>query len=1187
MVTAAAAVAGGAAAHASAFGRLDELALDPRSFGVIHVALEPDAFAPLGRHVGRRAAELGRPACIATAAPVADPWRDLARRSGVAIATDPVETARALGHALCGSLVVVAQHRVTAWGRAVRDELARLSQEQDRALLVVTLCAHDELRRERPALPLPPAARDDAPSACALVLELEALVEHDVRRWWSAVISQDAPAGQGLSRLASLDGWWQAARARSVDPTVDPPHLEADAATLAAYAAAAEQALAPEQLAELGVDGAVPALVAAGLCELDRQGGLLLADGVPARALAPGERRALARALASAGDAWSLVRAAELVADGDLEQAERLAFAALRCARDHTAREDLWHRWDAIVAGAKTGAEREVRLGFVLRTAEQALELGDGDRADRLARQAMAVDGERFEVLLLHGRASHAREDATTAALALARAMSAAPSHADRARAAGMLAQVRHAAGDPAQAEKYAREAVDKAGDPVTRLDGRNVLGKLLLAQERWLEAEEHFAADAYDAAVVGAREAELRARVNRGIAMLCLGRRDQARQMLEEALADGEREGVLRAVAYTLANLAAIAMMQNEYERALQITERAIEVGRAVSGRLGMVQPVTNLAELRLRLGLVAEAEHGLRFGAHAYGQGLPLGRYAYFAKAMACVHLERGDTAAAQKELATAISGATSARELGVLAQCHRIAARIALEDGDLTRAATAIDLASELRHTAFGQAELAVLRAQRDRAAGEAFLESAKRALCAAQAADDPESLRDARLLLHDACKAAGDAAAAVSHLRAAAAERDRVANALPPALRQRYLSRRALAALHELEAALDDAQPLTPRVQDEPLAPAPRRPAGSRRLVGESAPMRALRGTIKRVAGTDATVLVNGPTGTGKELVAEAIHEASPRRHGPLVKVNCAALVDTLLLSELFGHEKGAFTGASSRRRGRFELAEGGTLFLDEIGDISPRTQVALLRVLQDGTYERVGGCTQLRANVRIVCATHRDLRAMVERGEFREDLYYRLSCVVIEVPALRERVVDLPQLCEALLDQQSRTSGIPRLGLSRDALRNLCRHGWPGNVRELENALRVAALFARGPQIETSDFVEHVENLRYLGELGDHPPSRPSPGSIPPPPDSSHDSLAPPSSSTEVVYSEIRGGTSLTDMKRRLEQECIARALVESGGNITRAAALLGMKRPRLSQLVKQYKLATVLEDIKS
>jgi transcriptional regulator with GAF, ATPase, and Fis domain len=347
-------------------------------------------------------------------------------------------------------------------------------------------------------------------------------------------------------------------------------------------------------------------------------------------------------------------------------------------------------------------------------------------------------------------------------------------------------------------------------------------------------------------------------------------------------------------------------------------------------------------------------------------------------------------------------------------------------------------------------------------------------------------------------------------------------------------------------------------------------------------------------VKKVARSNSTVLVRGESGTGKELVAEAIHRASDRATGPLVTVNCAALVETLLLSELFGHEKGAFTGAIARRRGRFEMAEGGTLFLDEIGDISARTQVALLRVLQERTFERVGGTAPIRANVRVICATHRDLKAMVERGEFREDLYYRLRGITLEVPPLRARMGDLPRISEHLLARIATERAEVKKTLTGDAVELLGRHRWPGNVRELENALRAATLFADGDTITAATLADNVDDLRGAAQIGRTRPSLP-----PPPasgPDVSSESLgadddvetgegplpAVEANATAVAYSQVRGGmTSLPDIKRQIERDCIARALAETKGNITRAAALLGMKRPRLSQLVKQYGLAAV------
>ncbi|HEY2511541.1 MAG TPA: sigma 54-interacting transcriptional regulator, partial [Polyangiaceae bacterium] len=296
----------------------------------------------------------------------------------------------------------------------------------------------------------------------------------------------------------------------------------------------------------------------------------------------------------------------------------------------------------------------------------------------------------------------------------------------------------------------------------------------------------------------------------------------------------------------------------------------------------------------------------------------------------------------------------------------------------------------------------------------------------------------------------------------------------------------------------------------------------------------------------------------------------------------------------LLSELFGHEKGAFTGAFARRRGRFELAEGGTLFLDEIGDISPRTQVALLRVLQERTFERVGGTTAIHADVRIVCATHRDLRTMVERGEFREDLYYRLRGITLEVPALRFRQGDIPRIAAHLLGRIASERSEEAKSLSQDALALLSTHKWPGNVRELENALRAASLFAETSTITRSDLVDNVDDLRVLAQPNSSRPPPAAPSSnlesegIISDADSSDASESeaplPPveANATAVAYAQVRqGSVSLSDIKRQIERDCIARALAETKGNITRAAGLLGMKRPRLSQLVKQYGLAAV------
>ena len=243
-----------------------------------------------------------------------------------------------------------------------------------------------------------------------------------------------------------------------------------------------------------------------------------------------------------------------------------------------------------------------------------------------------------------------------------------------------------------------------------------------------------------------------------------------------------------------------------------------------------------------------------------------------------------------------------------------------------------------------------------------------------------------------------------------------------------------------------------------------------------IVGGSAGLRVALAKVQRVAPTETTVLILGETGTGKELVARAIHQRSPRAKGPLVCVNCAALSPGLIASELFGHERGAFTGATERRIGRFELAAGGTIFLDEIGDLPLDLQVALLRVLQDQQFERVGSSRTLRANARVVAATHRDLRAAVAGDTFREDLYYRLSVFPIELPPLRERRDDVPALVEHFARRLAARRGLRYVGVDPGSLDRLMAYDWPGNVRELANVVERAMILSDGGPLQLEDFV---------------------------------------------------------------------------------------------------------------
>jgi two-component system nitrogen regulation response regulator GlnG len=330
-----------------------------------------------------------------------------------------------------------------------------------------------------------------------------------------------------------------------------------------------------------------------------------------------------------------------------------------------------------------------------------------------------------------------------------------------------------------------------------------------------------------------------------------------------------------------------------------------------------------------------------------------------------------------------------------------------------------------------------------------------------------------------------------------------------------------------------------------------------------LVGRSAAMREVHKRIGQVARSNASVLIRGESGTGKDLVARAIWRYGQRASRPFVAVNCAALVDSLLESELFGHERGAFTGATSTRIGCFEQATDGTLFLDEVGDLSLSAQAKLLRALQDQSIQRVGGSAPLRIDTRVIAATHQDLEAMHRSGRFREDLYYRLNVVTIHVPALRERKDDIPLLCEHFLAQeQVRSPRAPKMHMSLGALAALQKHDWPGNVRELENCVRRAAVLCAGDTV----CVEHVQLLPIAAHKpevrAEHTPGPSARGA-----GFSLDDLA-------VRYLSARPGTCLAECVALIEEALIRQALTQTAGNQVKAARLLGVSRPTLRKKLR-------------
>ena len=318
-----------------------------------------------------------------------------------------------------------------------------------------------------------------------------------------------------------------------------------------------------------------------------------------------------------------------------------------------------------------------------------------------------------------------------------------------------------------------------------------------------------------------------------------------------------------------------------------------------------------------------------------------------------------------------------------------------------------------------------------------------------------------------------------------------------------------------------------------------------------LIGTTEVMRKLMEQIAKVAKTDASVAIYGESGTGKELVARAIHNLSRRSQGPFIKVNCGALAETLLESELFGHERGAFTGAIKRRLGRLELADGGTLLLDEIGEISPAMQVKLLRVLQEGTFERVGGEQTIKVDLRILSATHRDLPKLISEGKFREDLFYRLQVVPLPVPALRERRADLAELCRHFIAKHGPRINADVTAIAEDALTRLYAYQWPGNVRELENVVSQAMVFCEGSTITAAALPAHIR--------GEEPQER------------SHTDLA----SLELPG----GGMALPDILDDLERQLILKAYREAKGVKTETARLLGIKPSALYYKLDKYRIS--------
>ena len=366
------------------------------------------------------------------------------------------------------------------------------------------------------------------------------------------------------------------------------------------------------------------------------------------------------------------------------------------------------------------------------------------------------------------------------------------------------------------------------------------------------------------------------------------------------------------------------------------------------------------------------------------------------------------------------------------------------------------------------------------------------------------------------------------------------------------------RRALAAPSEPSATASE-----PRDSEERLP-----------LIGRSAAMQEIYRTIARLTTADLTVMINGESGTGKELVARALHDYGKRRAGPFVPINMAAIPRELIESELFGHERGAFTGATNRSQGRFEQANGGTLFLDEIGDMPPEAQTRLLRVLQEGEFTSVGGRQPIKANVRIIAATHRDLRNAIRQGQFREDLFYRLNVVPIRLPPLRERTEDIPLLARHFLDR-AREDGLPAKMLDGGAIDRLKQHGWPGNVRELENVMRRLAALCPDETISAETIAAELTESEAPAPMA-------APGAAPAGPEPLVVAVERHIKEFLAAHNDGIGVTDIYDqIIAEVERPLIRMTLSATRGNQIKAAAMLGLNRNTLRKKIRDLDIPVV------
>ncbi len=723
-------------------------------------------------------------------------------------------------------------------------------------------------------------------------------------------------------------------------------------------------------------------------------------------------------------------------------------------------------------------------------------------------------------------------------------------------------------------------KALDEDIGEVTKagLDLISLGAKVAVFEGRLTAAEESFEKARQRATELGVQREVWRARINLGMVAVQKRRFREARQRLESVWEDGGRRLGGLEIACRL-NLGIVAQRQGDYDDALTHYRTVVAEGRRRGDERAMRVATHNLATVYQDLGAFDQVERLLESSSDGEG-------FAHHWREMVRAQNAwgRGDWDEALWRLEAADRALDEQRKL----YGKEMVLRRAMVHGCLGELEAARRLEMSVEATTPQEHSIAqwldvYLRLK------EGSSPDVDRWRDAIERLEDVGQRQDAmmaRWQLIDGLKRRGDEGRARRWLQESVRRLENAAASIPSTYRDGFLR------VYSHRQLLEEAGRSVPGAPTVPMATTAhgsmtsdaldRSSEAYRRwrqsfptIVGQDRRLIDVLRVVERVSCGDHSVLITGESGTGKELIADAIHQRSERRDGPLIKVNCAAFVDDLLASELFGHEKGAFTGAVASREGRFERADGGTIFLDEIGDISPKTQVALLRVLQRGRFEKVGGEQARQVDVRVVAATHRDLEELVETGAFRLDLYYRLKGVCIELPALRERRQDIPALVAHFAEGFSENGEAPEF--DEEVLQFLARYRWPGNIRELRHLVRSALVFCDEERVT-------METMAYLRQFfGDSDMQQDLP-----PIDVGETSWTSPMvndnkpvakelevGQTEDVLAEkvVSDGRCLSDLKKRLEKKCIQRALRQTGGNITHAAKILQMNRPRLSQIV--------------